>query len=344
MLYRFLVLFLVLILMDSCRQDEPNITQDLSTVLIVNEGNFNWGNASISSYSLETKKIDNDVYFDVNGMKLGDVAQSISQKDSLLFIVVNNSSKIEVVSKVTFKRKWTISLPNSSPRFFIAINDSLALVSELYANKLWVVNYINGSLMKTIPMQGETQQMIMKNGTVYVLERSVFQGPEVANIALIDPVSLSRKGEITLPSAPNSFTFISENILAVSTDFKSSSLPSKILFCDVISKSIVKTFDAQNSDRFSFLRSSPDGTLYYLLNKNLFAMAQNSSSLSTLPLISSGASNIYALDIDFSLKEIYIGDALDYVQRSKIKRYSLSGSLIDEFNAGINSTQIYFVK
>jgi hypothetical protein len=61
-------------------------------------------------------------------------------------------------------------------------------------------------------------------------------------------------------------------------------------------------------------------------------------------LISHGTSNVYALDIDFSLKEIYISDALDYVQRSKIMRYSFDGRLIDEFNAGINSTQIYFVR
>jgi hypothetical protein len=344
MLYRLFLVFFVLILFDSCKQDEPKVSTVISPVLIVNEGNFNWGNSSISSYNRETEQVQSDIYFDVNGVKLGDVAQSLSQKDSLLFVIVNNSSKIEVVSKFTLKRKWTISLPNSSPRYFLAINDSLGLVSELYANKLWIVNYINGSIKKTIPMQGETQQMIMKNGTVFVLERTVFQGQEVANIVLIDPVSLTRKGVISLPSAPNAFTFLTENILAVSTDFKNSMLPSKILFCDVVSKSIIKSFDAPNSERFSYLRSNANGTLFYMLNKNLYTIENSSNLLSTLPLISHGTSNVYALDIDFSLKEIYISDALDYVQRSKIMRYSFDGRLIDEFNAGINSTQIYFVR
>ena len=38
---------------------------------------------------------------------------------------------------------------------------------------------------------------------------------------------------------------------------------------------------------------------------------------------------------DASNGEIYVSDAIDYLQRGSIYRYSASGNLIDQFKAGI---------
>ena len=50
-------------------------------LFITNEGNFQYGNATLSFYDTQTRKIDNEVFFRANDQKLGDVAQSLYSKE-----------------------------------------------------------------------------------------------------------------------------------------------------------------------------------------------------------------------------------------------------------------------
>lgn len=47
-------------------------------LFITNEGNFQYGNATLSYYDPATKKVENEVFYRANAMKLGDVAQSMT--------------------------------------------------------------------------------------------------------------------------------------------------------------------------------------------------------------------------------------------------------------------------
>ena len=56
-------------------------------VLIGNEGNFQYGNSSISSYNKNTQEIATNIYQNINQSPLGDVLHSISHIDHQLFLV-----------------------------------------------------------------------------------------------------------------------------------------------------------------------------------------------------------------------------------------------------------------
>ena len=116
----FAVTLILLLLISSCDKPKSLGKEDhfLSEgILISNEGNFQWGNASVSFYDEEKDTLLQDVFQSVNQRPLGDVLQSIYLDDKYAYLVVNNSGKIEVVEKHSFDLQHTIS-GFMSPRYF----------------------------------------------------------------------------------------------------------------------------------------------------------------------------------------------------------------------------------
>ena len=114
-------------------------------VIILNEGNFMYGNASVTYYDAASRKVWNDVYYNQNGSPLGDVAFSAEEKDGLLYVVVNNSGKIMVLNAGKYPAIPAFSFVSkitglTSPRYIFFISDRKAYVSDLYARAVTVVD------------------------------------------------------------------------------------------------------------------------------------------------------------------------------------------------------------
>jgi hypothetical protein len=68
-------------------------------------------------------------------------------------------------------------------------------------------------------------------------------------------------------------------------------------------------------------------------------------SLTNLPanaLITQGNKLYYGLGVNPKDYSIYVSDAIDYVQKSKVEIYKPNGSFIANFNAGIISNGFMF--
>ena len=76
--------------MDYGPQPEESFSETGKGVFIVNEGNFNFGNASLSYYDVGSGRVENSVFSRANGMSLGDVAQSMTVHGGRGYIAVNN--------------------------------------------------------------------------------------------------------------------------------------------------------------------------------------------------------------------------------------------------------------
>ena len=96
-----LFLLSIIIILSGCSKDNPDPTINgnyENGYFITNEGNFGSANGSIS-YVDEYGSATNDVFLSNNSFPLGDVVQSMSIINKNAYIVVNNSSKIEVAYK-----------------------------------------------------------------------------------------------------------------------------------------------------------------------------------------------------------------------------------------------------
>ncbi|MDE5838822.1 MAG: YncE family protein, partial [Paramuribaculum sp.] len=76
------VLFCAVLSLTGCMEwDYGDVVEDFnatgSGLFITNEGNFQYGNATLSYYDPATNQVQNEVFFRANGMRLGDVAQSM---------------------------------------------------------------------------------------------------------------------------------------------------------------------------------------------------------------------------------------------------------------------------
>ena len=88
-------------------------------LFITNEGNFQYGNATLSYYDPETKTVENEVFYRANAMKLGDVAQSMTIRNDVGWVVVNNSHVIFAIDINTFKEVGRITGLTSHATFIL---------------------------------------------------------------------------------------------------------------------------------------------------------------------------------------------------------------------------------
>lgn len=88
-----------------------------------------------------------DVFKQANNKVLGDVLQSMSIINDKLYLVVNNSGKVEVLDKRNFISISTIA-GLRSPRYIEAVSSNKAYISDLYDKAITVIDLSNNSVLK----------------------------------------------------------------------------------------------------------------------------------------------------------------------------------------------------
>ncbi|MBO5860893.1 MAG: YncE family protein [Alistipes sp.] len=327
-----------------CMEWDYGYTEDFSLqgrgLYIINEGNFQYGNASLSYYNPDTKKVENELFFRANAMKLGDVAQSMTVRDGIGWVVVNNSHVIFAIDLNTAKEVGRIT-NLTSPRYIHFLSDEKAYVTQLWDNRIFIINpkkfeitgYINcpGMTMEN----GSTEQMVQWGKYIYVNCWS-YQN----RILKIDTTTDKVVGELEVGIQPTSLKLDCNGKLWTVTDGGYEGSPygyeaPALYRIDAETFSIEQEFHFQKGDAPSEVMLNGAGDKIYWINDDIWAMDVTASHLPTRPFLPYNDTIYYGLTIDPSTGDVYIADAIDYQQQGKIYRYSSQGELIDEFYVGI---------
>ena len=306
-------------------------------IFVVNEGNFNWGNASITFIN-SRDSVQQDVFRTQNNRLLGDVAESMQIFKDSGYILVNNSAKIEVVSLKDFKLVKSIADENS-PRFMAVVDSTKAYVTNMQRG-ISVIDLHTLSISKTISTVGWTEALIKYNNYMFVTSiglESEASSQRNAKILVIDTKSDKIVDSIKTGKEPICMVMDKKDKIWVLCTggydhFEQPSLVRIDPTLMAVDKSY--SFPDQSSTPSRLCINSQKDTLYFL-NNGIYQMPVASTSIPSSPFIPANGHLYYGLGIHPTNGNIFVSDAIDYVQNGVVYQYNqITGSVLNTFTAG----------
>lgn len=312
-----------------------------------------YGNASLTYYDPETREVIEDLFFNTNGIPLGDVAHSMVIRGNLGYVVINNSGRIYIFNTSTFKAVGKIT-GLTSPRYIHFINDNKAYVTDLYARSIAVVNPLTREVTGAIPVsnnnnefnQHATEQMVQYDKYVYTNCWSYDN-----QVLVIDSESDRVIDSIEVRKQPNSMVLDRYNALWVLCDGGMEGSPygaedGGLLRIGPGETEAQAVLSFSSGQRPSELRINGEGDTLYFINKDIYRYAVNGSNgpemIIESPYEATATYGFYGLGVDPANSEIYVADAIDFVQRGIVYRFSSEGVPVDTIRAGIAPGEFCF--
>lgn len=343
---RLLLFIVTLLAAASCMKYGPREQEQFSADLshrglfVLCEGNFMYGNASLTYYDPETKTAENEIFARSNAFPLGDVAQSMTIHDGLCWVVVNNSGVIFALNPSTFREVRRIT-GFTSPRYIHFLSSRKAYVTQIWDPRIYIVDpvecRITGYIETGMDFEtGSTEMMVQIGDFVYVNCWS-YQN----RILKIDTKTDSVTDQLVVGIQPSSLVKDSNGKLWTITDGGYEGSPygyerATLSRINTESFTIEKTFYFSPGQTPRSLATGDDGRTVYWINDGVYKMSAEDDALPSRPFIEPQGTIFYSLTVDPWNGDIYIGDAIDYTQNGVVMRYGPEGNLLDTFGAGIN--------
>jgi YVTN family beta-propeller protein len=333
--------FLILLLVVSCVKLNPEEVNNSTTinsdglVLIGNEGNFQYGNASLSSFNKTTGETNYNIYQELNDSQLGDVLHSISHIDHDFYLVINNSGKIIIVDDQSLLYKNEINQLNS-PRKIIKVNSGKFYITDLYGSKLYVYNSYDESLGE-IKVTGHCEDLLKHNGEAFVcnVENNQIYVIDINSNSLVD----------SIPVVDNPICIKEDNLQrlwVLSSGNSQNNISSSISIINPQTREIINTFSLENNESSaSKLRINNSTNEVYFLNKHVYKINSINETNPELIWINTGE-NFYNLEIDPYNNDIYLTNARDYVQNGALIVLDNQGNFKGEYDTQIIPKSIVF--
>lgn len=329
--------------------DEPVSPPSVWTgnIFIINEGPFSSGSGTIMAYNRVTGQMSGDLFEPVNGRPIGNIVQSIGVYRNMVWIMVNNSHKVEVARYGDFSSVITIdSLP--SPRY-VAFKDDLAYVSS-WDNKVFAIDTRSYKVVDVFPTGVGPDEMAIAGDYLFTVNSG---GLGTTNtVSFINLKEKGTKGEITVGDRPNSIVEDKYGNLWVlcggngwnGWPVPETDTPGKLVRIDPDSRQIIGELLFSNPSMHpdNLIISGERSVLYYAYPDGIYSVSIDNPILSDEPLVSSTVM-YYGLGYDIAEDIIYAADPLDYSQNGIIYRFNASDGLpVDYFTAGLVPNGFWF--
>lgn len=326
----FVVLFAI-----SCKKDEakPETPETKSGgAVIICEGLFGNANSRIDYYNNETETLETNVFFKANNRVLGDVGQFAIEFNNEIFVVVNNSGKIERINKTNFK---SISIIQNlqSPRIILPLSNKL-YISDLYANKIHIIAYPSLTYSNSIALNGWVEEMVEIDNFVYSSNNNK------PYIYVINKSTDIIVDSIATNEAPGSIALDKNNKIWALTGTTGGSV--SLLKVNPQSKTVEANYAANVNGAMKLRINKAKDHLYFLSGSKVFHMGINDASPSVF--VEQNNANWYGLKEEPSTGNIWICNAKSFVENGEIQVFTPNAQLLKTIETGINPNDIVFLQ
>ena len=337
----------------SCKPDKPvnpNQYNIGSGVFVLNEGNFQFSNASLSFYDPVADTVANNLFYKVNNAPLGDVAQSMAMADGKLYIVVNNSNYIYKVDANTLVCDTTKPFKLTgfySPREMHIVAPNKAYVSDLMGTGLWIVNPQDMTHSGSIELGKSTEKMVQVGNELYVSNWSNYYVPgmEKNSVQVVDITNDVKVAEIQVGKEPNCMAVDQNNhvwVLCEGATWEADGENPSLWEIDPMLKTAAKRYEFDGTAMI--MKANSNGSALYVFYNNevrRFDLATLAlSETFSIPAPDSGT--FYNMAVNSVSGDLYVTDAKNYMMNGTVYRYSSDGVLLSSFEAGTIPSAMLF--
>ncbi len=341
------------LLFTSCSDDDDTIFLPSegfeNGILISHEGAFGGVTGTVSYISNDFSEVQNDIYNAANEEDLGVFQQSIGFKDDLAFIVVDNANSITVVDRNTFEKVGSINTGLVTPRYITFFNnkgyvtnwgDTASATDDFVA----VINLEDYTVESTtIPVSEGPEQIVEKNGTLYVSHKGGFGSNNVVTLISgndysTEEIEIGEKPDEMIFDASGNLWVLSEGKTVYDANFNiTEQTPGALVKINTTTNEVDTTLNFSGTDQPS-LMVYDNGTIYYYLNSKVYAMNETSTTLPETPIVEG---SFYGMAVKSNT--LYTVDAKDFASEGTLKVFDLSNNQeINSVSVGIVPAKIYF--
>jgi len=335
---KILILIILLLGAISCRKiitpvipDFPATFLSSSGVFIINEGNFNWGNGSVSYYSYDSTKIFNDIFQTINGRPVGDVPNSMIINGNKVYIVVNNSGKIEVADLLTLNSIETIS-GLVSPRNISVVNEKKAYVTSLYSDSVTILSLKDNSVSGYINIRRTSESIVIAGKKAFI---SHWTGGNEVMVINTDTDEVVDSIEVGIE--PESMVLDKNFILWVLCNGGwTRDNYAELVKINAQTHNVVKrfVFPSKLNSPLCLQTNGDSDSLYYIEN-GIKCMDIDATELPSTSIISGSDHTFYKIGINPVNGDILVTDVVDYQQKGFLLIYDKNGSLLSSYQTDI---------
>ena len=341
----------LLFFLGSCKPKEgtqPVINAAGDKVYVTCEGRYQNGNSMLSLYFPQTGNVYSDVYQSANGKGIGDVLQSMVRIGDRLFLCVNNSDKIVVINAGDWKLQGTI--PIHQPRYILPVSATRAYVSTLKNGKVYIINTQTLQVTGSISMPFSDQEgLLLAGGGALICNWD----SAAHSLSAVDTATDNIGNPILLPHAsPTDIATDAEGKIWVVGGNIFQGLAPSLSRIDPLTGAVLADFNLPSSaDAMRLSFNAAKDTLYWL-ETNYNGSASNNGvyrtsihagilpSTAFIPAVSN--QYFWALGIEPSTGNIYVGDPKGFIQSGAVNIYRPDGVLIKTFGVGVGPNHFYF--
>lgn len=340
------------ILWYGCRSNPtgPADTTPVSTtgVYVVNEGNFQRGNSSLTVYLPDSNRAYQDVFALANGRNLGDTGNDIVLYSGKAYIVVNGSQKIEVISLATNKSVGTVSFQGKrDPYKLIILNDAKAFVTNLSDTS---ITEFNPSTLQVVTDRIKVglnpMGIVGVNGKIYVCNSGFGYD---STVTVLNATNGGLIKTVFVGDSPSEIGVGPNNEVIVKCDGKSdyvnpaNDTPGSISRINtdndvVFSRVTLPLVTYGHPGRMTV---SSKGVGYVLGQNGVIKFDYSGSSINVGGTPFSAIAG-YGLAYDDATDRLYVTDPRDYVQPGDVYILDSNGATLKQFTAGVIPGAIAF--